>query len=330
MIGVIVYQVLGRLLRKQVWWRLPEKVLVWIASLVVKRRPLEPYPGWYFGIDERHPDRMTRFRLTLWEAFKDRGIQRPITVCWHEGIRLRLYLGNDLSRCLFIGGCIEPNELAFFAQVLAPGMVVIDAGANEGLYAVVAGRHVGSTGVVLAVEPSKRESARLRANIALNGLHNVRVIDAALSDAPGTGVLRVADAEHTGQNTLGDFIYQGVATSGTQEVALTTLDEVVVRTQLRGVDVIKMDVEGAEFKLLKGGEQTIRRHKPLLLLELSDAALRQQGSSAEDVLAFLDGLGYRFLTYDEATGLPVEAAQLHPLTPNVVAWHKDRPSMARA
>jgi FkbM family methyltransferase len=303
---------------------MPIGLLGRLAQRLAKARPLQPYPGWYFGIDETRPRWVIRLRLALWHVFRDHGIQYPITMRFREGFRFRVFLGNDLSRCLFVGGCIEPNELCLFNSLLAPGMIVVDAGANEGLYTVLAAHRVGPSGLVLAVEPSLREIPRLRANLALNAFQHVRVIEAALSDQTGTGVLHLANDEHAGQNTLGRFIYEGTAAGTTQPVALTTLDCLAAREALPRVDLVKIDVEGAEMKVLRGGEITLRRHRPPLFLELSDAALQQQGASAADVLTWLGRLGYLVLTYDPATGLPEEASTSSSLTTNIVAWPKDR------
>jgi hypothetical protein len=88
--------------------------------------------------------------------------------------------------------------------------------------------------------------------------------------------------------------------------------------------VIKLDVEGAEFAVLQGARHTLTSSRPLLLLELSDDALREQQSSAAEVLGLLGSLGYDVFTFDPASGRPARAAGGARLSPNVVAAHPDR------
>src|SRR5436305_11165915 len=88
-------------------------------------------------------------------------------------------------------------------------MTFIDGGANEGVYTLFAAARVGSNGAVWAFEPSRRELARLNANIDVNRF-SVRVLPIALADFSGEGRLTIAGYEHEGQNTLGAFAYEGV------------------------------------------------------------------------------------------------------------------------
>jgi len=67
---------------------------------------------------------------------------------WHYGTRLRLFLGNDMSRRIHIAGCVEPNQFAFLDHVLQPGMTFLDAGGNDGIYTVFAAKRVGGEGTV--------------------------------------------------------------------------------------------------------------------------------------------------------------------------------------
>jgi hypothetical protein len=117
-------------------------------------RPLVPYAGWTFGADFDNPDLAFRMRRQIWEYCNERKLEVPFVFDWYDGLRLNLYLGNDLSRQLFIAGCVEPNEFAFLAQILCPGMVFIDAGANDGLFTLFASRRVwpGRDGVGLRAQ----------------------------------------------------------------------------------------------------------------------------------------------------------------------------------
>lgn len=301
---------------------LSEERLLRLAELVAELRPLETCPGWTFSGAEEDPSRAVQLRRAVWRSCAERKLQRPIVFPWYHGLRLNVYLGNDMSRPTFIGGCIEPNEFAFMDSILQPGMTMLDVGANDGFFSVFAARKVGNEGRVYAFEPSGREFGRLKANLVLNQLTNVRPVQKAVADLSGKGVLRICEYGHEGQNTLGDFVHQ-VKEAGTERVELCSLDDHFAAESLERLDFIKIDVEGAEYKVLAGARQILTRFKPIILLEALDPALGKQGSSTAEVTAFLKSLGYRIYDFSPATGRLVASdfarhsdnivASVHPL-----------------
>jgi len=304
---------------------LPAAALKRLARQLAGNRPFGPYPGWRFAIEEQHPTPMVLARMCLWNLFRERGINDPVRVNWYDDLVVDVVLGNDQSRCLYVSGSFEPNEFVFLGDVLSSGAVFIDIGANEGFYTLFAARRVGAEGRVLAMEPSPRELHRLRHNIAINQLENVVVDTRAVGRQQGKATFHIADPEHNGQNTLGDFGHQGVTAVEHIEVDLIDLDALAAEHGLNGVNVVKMDVEGAELEVLKGAENVLGRFRPIVLFELFDASLRKQGASAAAVLDFLQQRGYHFLTFDEATGLPKSADEFAEMSQNVIAIHKDNP-----
>lgn len=296
---------------------LPVSLLIPLASTLAQCRPLGRFPGWRFGIEEDTPTVLMFVRCRIWYHFKDAGIEDPIRVKWFDGLQLDLVLGNDQSRCLYIGGSIEPNELAFVGRFLRPGMAVVDAGANEGWYSTFMARRVAADGLVLAVEPSERERTRLLRNVSINGLSNVRVASEGLAANAGHAVLHIADPEHNGQNTLGSFVYEGVTNALDVDIKLQRLDELAGHLGRR-IDLIKMDVEGAELAVLRGAEQVLRESRPVILFELLDAALRAQNASAREVLAFLAQRGFSVLKFD-ADGTLAPLARVEDASSNLVA-----------
>jgi FkbM family methyltransferase len=280
---------------------LSEEHLLAMAQVLAELRPIEVYPGWSFSIAERSPAPIIQLRHAIWKACAEKRMERPIVFPWYDGLKIHLYLGNDMSRPTFVGGCIEPNEFAFMSSVLRPGMVMVDVGANDGFFASFAARRVGEQGRVYAFEPSRREFGRLEANLTLNRLTNVRPIHKGVSDGSGTGVLHICEYGHEGQNTLGDFVHE-VNGAGTETVELCSLNDYFSNEKLSRLDFIKIDVEGAEFKVLSGARELISRYKPIVMLEVLDEALHKQGSSADQVIALLKELGCHLYTFSPVTG----------------------------
>jgi len=291
-----------------------EEVLA-LARRVAWLRPLGWYPGWRFNIEWDSTDPRVQLRRRIWERFAQSGREVPLQVPWYFETCLELTLSNDTSQQIFVAGCTEPNELTWLAEVLRPGMTFVDAGANEGLFTTLAARCVGVSGRVVAIEPSSREIARLKRNVELNGLTNVSVVPVALSDHEGQASLHIAQGRHAGLNSLGMPCY-ATPVQAVETVPLRPLDAVCRELAIERVDVMKIDVEGAEAALLRGAEQIIRRDRPAILLEVNQEALANQGSSATDLLAWLESAGYTILHFG-ADGRPSPDA---PRSDNVVAW----------
>jgi FkbM family methyltransferase len=262
----------------------------------LRKYTLERVPGWKFSYAEEKMDWLGKIRLKIWKSALRAEKKIKVIISWYRGIYLELILGNDASKLLYVGGLMEPNELFAVQKMLRSGMTVIDVGANEGHFSLFFASLVGPQGAVLSIEPSPRELIALRRNIALNPGKTVLVEEQACGDRQGEATLLVADEEHRGQNTLGNFVYECTGLQNREKVSLTTLDALVEKHQLHHVHFIKIDVEGAEAKVLEGARRTLAVFRPVLLLEILEPALRQQGASGEAILQSLRKSGYSILT----------------------------------
>jgi FkbM family methyltransferase len=296
------------------------------AALLAPAEPqLRTQPSWHFAQEYYEQRRWLACRRgALWEAARGR-FQVPLTIRWYRGTTVDVTLGNDNSLCLYVCGSFEPNEFAFLDKVLRPGMVFIDVGANDGYYTLFAAQKVGKGGRVLAVEPSTRERINLKRNIARNGLANVTVVPVALGATCGTAELRLAQGAHSGHNTLGRFANDGVQAERVEQVQVRTLDDVVAEQKLGRIDVIKIDVEGAEASVIAGGRSALCTMRPLIVLEISDKALRGQGSDAQKLIATVRGeLGYDIGVFSAQTGRIELLNDGGDLSLNVVAMPRER------
>lgn len=238
-----------------------------IAGFAAPRyRTPQYYPGWRFGIAEEMGDQNAMRRLSIWRRWSSRFPQKPFKISWYHNLKLWVWMGNDMSRCTYVGGAYEPNEMHFIDQFLQPGMQFIDIGANEGIYSILAAARVGGAGKVWAIEPSSREFERLQQNIKVNDLQQIKSHRVAVSDHAGTASLKIAEHEHAGQNTLGEFIYQ-INSDGLEQVELTTLDILTNSGTRIRPDLIKIDVEGLEPQVLKGAVKTLRLARPVVMFE---------------------------------------------------------------
>ena len=139
---------------------------------------------------------------------------------------------------------------------LRPGDVFIDAGANIGVYTVLGARLVGPSGLVISIEMMPDTAQRLHSHIELNGLQNVVVVRAALSDEAGLTVKATVQQGKYGQATISsDAPRYGVGEE--IEVVTTTLDSIA--RDVKRPRMMKIDIEGAEFLALKGAPELLKR-----------------------------------------------------------------------
>jgi FkbM family methyltransferase len=162
----------------------------------------------------------------------------------------------------------EEAETKALCRSAIPGSTAIDIGANVGLVTVALARAVGPAGRVLAVEPFPENVRRLIANINLNNLRNVEIFPFALAEQRREVSLKIgADpAVHSITN-----VFQGWKTEDAVSVETRTLDECWIEAGRPVVSVIKIDVEGVELAVLRGGERLLARDQPTMMIEIADS-----------------------------------------------------------
>ncbi len=197
-----------------------------------------------------------------------------------------------MSQCTYVDERYEPNEMYAMSKLIGRGACVVDVGANEGVFTLMAAKLAGPDGTVHSFEPSARDRERLLANVSLNNLTNVTVHAEALGRAAGKAVLEVSAAERPGHNTIGGFAYSDTTPAYSLEVDVTTLDAVADAARLTRLDLLKVDVEGSETAVLQGAQASLRRFRPIVFAEAQDASLRQQGSSVGELLELLRAYDY--------------------------------------
>jgi FkbM family methyltransferase len=184
----------------------------------------------------------------------------------------------------------EAKDLESLREFVRPDSTVVDVGANIGFFTIHFARWVGSRGCVLAIEPEIHNLETLRKRVAReHGSARVELVEGAAAeiDAP---VFLVVNPIHPGDHRLGD---EGVPVNG------YAIDNLLSERGLTDVSLIKIDVQGAEFRALKGAEQTLRSAQPILFIEIDDAALTEAGSSIEEISGYLSALGYQPYIYDQ-------------------------------
>jgi FkbM family methyltransferase len=167
------------------------------------------------------------------------------------------------------------------------GGVFIDVGAHVGKYTVLVSKIVGPDGMVIALEPNPENFKALKRNIKLNNLRNVVAYNVAASNK--TGPLKFFAGDDSAC-----FSVENRYSRGTVTVKAQLLDEIVNELNLNRVDLVKIDVEGGEYEVLLGLEETLRIFRPKVILEV-------WMENIDRVAAFFDRLGYNIKALSEVS-----------------------------
>jgi FkbM family methyltransferase len=213
-----------------------------------------------------------------------------------EGVRVVLNQDDAVLCGALALGVYERYELQLFRSLLRPGMVVVDVGANIGLFTAVAAAGVGDGGRVLAVEPEARNCGFVRRTVERNGFTNVTVVQAAVSDRSGRGELFLNE-----ENKADHRIYARGARDprAAVEVELVALDDLLAAQGLPRVDILKMDIQGAEGRAFEGMRGALRANPAIVVLtEFWPWGLLQAGSDPAALLQGIRELGFAIWDLD--------------------------------
>lgn len=208
------------------------------------------------------------------------------------------------------------DEIHFVRRLAAPGMAAVDIGANYGIYTLTLAAIAGPTGRVWAFEPASETAALLARSLERNRFEQVELVRAALSDHEGEARLSThANAE---LNTL-----HGTAADG-EQVPLTTLDACLGRFSPRQVAFVKLDAEGEEANIIRGGARFFAQQSPLVMFEL------KHGAAFETALVEnFAAIGYASYRLVPGLGILVPFDPAEPIDPFLLNLFACKPDRAR-
>jgi len=243
-------------------------------------RKLYILPGGYFIVQGLKKIFHKQFNKPNWKTFSFRGVTFKVDI------------SKQMGNSIYWRGAHDWAPIFALEKLIKKGDTILDIGANQGEYAIWAARLTGNSGQVHAYEPLTSMYGQLNDNISLNPALRITPHQMGLSDKPGRLKLYSNDNHNEGVNTL--FPDPTHESKVLEEIELNTLDLEVERLALNKIDLIKIDVEGAELMVLNGGKSTIAKHRPILFLEFNEKAFQTAGYSSADILTFLEAFGYRF------------------------------------
>ena len=234
----------------------------------------------------------------------------------------RCFLRDHMGGQIFFKGSYSGDQLILVERLLPEDGVFIDVGANQGEFSVAAAR-VAPRGKVIAFEPVSEYRERLLANIQLNKFENVHVVAAALGEHEGELPIYDQvnnDADGTRNEGLPTLFVSASRSNPVEIVAVKRLDDVLTSLGISRVDVIKLDIEGAEWIALRGAVHTLTTCRPILILEVGRETCLNAGYAPEALVDWLTNQDYRVeKIMDGGKTVPIASSVLSDFQ-NVVAY----------
>ncbi|WP_339869207.1 FkbM family methyltransferase [uncultured Algoriphagus sp.] len=210
-----------------------------------------------------------------------------------RGVAMKVDIAKQMGNAIYWRGAHDWAPIFVLEKYLKTGDTFIDVGANQGEYSLWAARKVGTNGKVVSFEPMPQLFDQLTANIRLNESFQKTIspVKLGLSDKKGEVTLYASEDSNEGTNTIYNTEKFSIELG---KIQLDTLDEQIEELKINKVNFLKIDVEGAELQVLKGALNTLKKHLPILLLEINKDACIAGGYLPEDILELLKPFNYSF------------------------------------
>lgn len=196
----------------------------------------------------------------------------------------------------------ELNVIQMFADQIQDDFTILDIGANNGSFSLMSKLYPTTTWHLFEPDPTNVD--HLKENLELNEITNATVYEEALSDYVGECVLKICP-NHRGLNTIGENVKRFSSVESIEyPVKCNTIDNIFSDTK---IDLIKIDTEGSEYDIIRGGINTIKKYKPKILLEFNPANMSQCGHNPEKLNALINEIGYNPFWFDNGENLFIQS-----------------------
>lgn len=232
-------------------------------------------------------------RIVRWFASPEKCRHLPEMCLLREGFVFLARPAVQLDWHVMFFGTYEPEVRCIFRTLLPPDGVAVDVGANVGWHTLLMASLVGANGRVLAVEANPAIRQRLIENLRMNHFNNVEVIPCALanSEEPMNFYAPPVYSPDSGNG----YVISPDPTPRTNSIRVQArrLDAIVEHSGIKRLDLIKIDVEGFEWRVLQGGHETIAKFRPHIVFEYNSEFVRRGGGTPALIGDFLRNQGYR-------------------------------------
>lgn len=210
-----------------------------------------------------------------------------------NGVKLKLDISNVVDHLKYFA--FSDPGFENFIKKLQPHFTILDIGGNIGLTCLEFAKKAPH-GRVISFEPSVSNFKRLQENIALNSFDNISLVNVGIGDAAGQFNLYNVVSSNPGMKRILNL--ESNENFESESIIIDTLENQLGKLNINEVHAIKIDVEGFEFKVLQSAAFILAKYKPILYIELDDSNLKDQNSSAGQLVNYLNNLKYKVYKAD--------------------------------
>ncbi len=244
-----------------------------------------------FSLSQRKFWKEVRRKREEWISIAAKN--EAVVISISDKSKIRLSATSELSSHIYCGA-FEWEEREWLLSELKSDDVFFDIGANIGLFTLLAGERCRK---VVAFEPTDETFSILTGNVKLNNSPgNIELIHAAASDKNGTQDIYVLTNGKDAWNSMA--VKPEAGEYRVDNIKTVNVDELIASGSIPTPRVIKIDVEGWELHVLKGLENTIAQHKPVMLIEFTESNLKAAGTSAAELGKYILSKNYELFAYD--------------------------------
>lgn len=215
------------------------------------------------------------------------------------GFRLQLDLRDRMQSVMFMKRCHEPETEMVFKEIAKTSQVFLDVGANIGYFSFLV-KQMSPHAEVYSFEPLPQNIEAYKKNQQLNQFSKMHLQEVCVADQKGETEFLIPPKEESG---WGRMAHRDLFSGEKIKRPVITLDQFCQEKQMGKVDLMKIDVEGYEYKVLKGAINIIEKDRPRICIELNEPCLLDTGTSGEEIFAFFKQRKYRMHALDPQKGL---------------------------
>lgn len=229
--------------------------------------------------------------------FYDKTVVKKI-----NGIKYELDLSEMIDSAIYFHGYYERNTSRVLRQYIKPDMTIFEVGANIGAHTFEIAKMLDSNrGRLFSFEPTDYAFKKLEKNLMLNDFNNIVIEKLALSDVnEEKEIHRATSSETMPFKASWDIKKAGPKLRSKDKIIFEQLDDYFIKHNLDSLDLLKIDTDGYELRMVNGGRKTITKYKPIIIIELG-VTVERVGDKLEDLVETLSGIGYSFYSIESGS-----------------------------
>lgn len=218
-----------------------------------------------------------------------------IDTLYDGDIKIKLHLKDWIQQQIYFTDYFDYKGIKFLKHTLKEGDVFFDVGTNIGSYSLVASKIVGNSGKVYSFEPVTKTLKKLTETVERNNFNNIQIEKKIVSDKNESINIYASPDNNTGMSS----IIKKFDNVEPESVPSVILDEYIINQKIKTIALVKIDVEGAEFHVLKGMKNILTNIKPILFIEIINDNLETTSITSQEIIDFILNFNYSIYATDK-------------------------------